>query len=386
LNDDNLGASGMNRRNFLTSAIYSAALLTLPSLPARAQDGSRRIVIGQTADLSGSMQNIGRDYFTGAKLVFDQANAGSGPSFGHIRFVQIDDGGNPATAVANTRQLLEEERADLLFGLTSEACVEAVTTSPAFRASDVCLFAPVTGIDHPGGKGRVVYLRPNYVDEMNTIIGRLTDLSLTRFALIHTSSDSVVAARNAILGGLQGRLTADAILPLALQNGAANIASLIDRMSKAQTQAAIFLGDSITTAQAIKQIRARMPVLFICLSSTVDAVLVRQMLNPRLAQGLMVSRVVPDPDNGIIPVVQDFKRAQKKYLDETLSPAGLEGFIAAQALLSILRKGDNPRNLVFTAQRRVGMLDLGGWKVNLAANRASTRIEIAMISTDGRLI
>jgi len=51
----------MNRRNFLTSAIYSAALLTLPSLPARAQDGSRRIVIGQTADLSGSMQKIGRD-------------------------------------------------------------------------------------------------------------------------------------------------------------------------------------------------------------------------------------------------------------------------------------------------------------------------------------
>ena len=92
MNDDNLGANGMNRRNFLTSAIYSAALLTLPSLPARAQDGSRRIVIGQTADLSGSMQNIGRDYFTGAKLVFDQANAGSGPSFGHIRFVQIDDG------------------------------------------------------------------------------------------------------------------------------------------------------------------------------------------------------------------------------------------------------------------------------------------------------
>lgn len=376
----------MNRRNFLTNATCFAALAALPSLPALAQDGSRRVVIGQTADLSGSMQNIGRDYFTGAKLVFDQTNAGGSTSFGHIRFVQLDDGGDPAAAVANTKKLLEDERADLLFGLTSEACVEAVTTSPVFKASDICLFAPVTGIDHVGGKGRVIYLRPNYVEEINTILGRLTDLSLTRFALIHTTSSSVVAARNAILGGLQGRLPANAIVTLPLQNGASNVASLIDRMNKAQTQAAIFLGDSIATAQAIKQIRAHMPVLFICLSSTVDAVLVRQMLNPQLAQGLMVSRVVPDPDNGIIPVVQDFKRAQKKYLDETLSPAGLEGFIAAQALLSILRKGDNPRNLVATAQRRVGALDLGGWKVNLAANRASSRIEIAMMAADGRLI
>lgn len=358
----------------------------LPAVPAWAQDGGRRqVVIGQSADLSGAMQNIGRDYFTGAKLVFDQFNAGTTGALGHVRFVQIDDGGNPSTTVANVKRLIEDEHADVLFGLTSESCVEAAVNSPAFRNSDIELFAPVTGVDHAGCKGRVVYLRPNSAQEIGTIMGRLAEMSLSRIALVHAVSPSILAARNAIMTGIKGQPYADLISWLPLQDAGANVPAVIAALEKNQTQAAIFLADSINSAQAIKRIRQRLPVLFICLSSTVDSVTVRQMLGPRMAQGLMVSRVVPDPENGVVPVVQEFKRVQKKYMDESLSAAGLEGYIAAQTLLAVLRKADSPRHVVATAQRR-GMLDLGGWKVNLASIRAVGRVEIVMIAADGRMI
>lgn len=374
----------MDRRTFLASTIPALILPTLP-LPALAQDGARRIVIGQTADLSGAMQNIGRDYFTGAKLVFDQANAG-GPTQGRLRFVQVDDGGIPATAAANAKKLIEEEHADVLFGLTSESCVEAVVTSPAFKNSDIELFAPVTGIDHAACKGRAVYLRPSSADEITAVMERMSAMSLTRIALIHSTSPSILVARDAVISSIRSHLNSDAVTTLPLQEGATNVSALISTLEKGNTQAAIFMTDSINASLAIKQIRARMPVLFICLSSTVDAVTVQQMVGPKFAQGLMVSRVVPDPENGLVPIVQEFKRTQKKYLDESLTAAGLEGYIAAQTLLAVLRKSDSPRHLVATAQRRMGVFDLGGWKVDLAAKRAVGRVEIAMFNRDGRLI
>ena len=105
-----------------------------------------------------------------------------------------------------------------------------------------------------------------------------------------------------------------------------------------------------------------------------------------MANGLMVSRVVPDPVNSLTPVATSFQRAMSKYMDEAQTSAGLEGYIAAQALLAVLRKTDNPRQLFSTAQRRVGIFDAGGWKVNFANSRAVEKVEMALLTRDGKLL
>jgi len=376
----------MKRRTFLGGSVAAFSLQLLPSL-ANAQDTTSRkqIIIAQTADLSGGMQNIGRDYFTGAKVAFDQANAGEGTGGRKIKFIQLDDGGDPATASANAKRLIEDERADVLFGLTSESCVEAVANCAAFKNSDIEIFAPVTGIDHLSAKGRVVYLRPSSAEEMISIMDRFTKLSLARLALIHTASPSMIAVRDAAFAGIKERYFE---LPRAytLKDSASNAQALVSAIEKDQIQAAIVMADSISAALLIKQLRPRMPALFICVSSTVDISSLQQIVGQKLAHGLMVSRVVPDPNNGVIPVVTNFKKTLSKYLDEPPTPSGLEGFIAAQTLMAVLRKAENPRHLAGVAQRRVGMLDVGGWKVNLANNRAVDKVEMAMVTRDGKLL
>lgn len=376
----------MNRRAFLGG---SFAALSLPLLSgwAQAQDSTARkqIVIGQTADLSGSMQNIGRDYFTGAKVAFDQANSSDVLGGRRIKFIQLDDGGFPPLAVSNAKRLIEEERVDLLFGLTSESCVEAVANCAAFKNSDIDIFAPVTGIDHAAAKGRVVYLRPSSAEEMMAVMDKFSRLSLSRLAFIHTASPSMIAVRDAAFAGLKERYFT---LPRAyvLKDSASNVTQLVNTIAKDQIQAAVIMTDSISAALLIKQLRPRLPALFVCLGSTVDISSVQEIVGANLAYGLMVSRVVPDPAHGVVPVVTNFKRTLSKYLDETPTPAGLEGFIAAQTLLAVLRKADGTRRLANTAQRRIGMLDIGGWKVNLANHRAVDRVEMAMVTQDGRLI
>lgn len=375
----------MNRREFLGGSIVAS--LCLHPLSALAQDtpGRKSIVIGQSADLSGGMQNIGRDYFTGAKIAFDQANAGDALGGRRIKFIQLDDGGDPAVAVSNAKRLIEEERVDLLFGLTAESCVEAVANSAAFKNSDIELFAPMTGVDHVAAKGRTVYLRPSSAEEMIAVMDKFTRMSLSRLAFVHTASPSMLAVRDAALIGLKERYFE---LPrtYVLKDSAANASAVIAAIEKDQIQAVVMMTDSISAALLMKQLRPRLPALFVCLGSTVDVSSVQQIVGAKLAHGLLVSRVVPDPANGVVPVVTNFKRSLAKYLDETPTPAGLEGFIAAQTLLAVLRKAENPRRLVRVAQTRVGMLDVGGWKVNLANNRAFDHIEMAMVTRDGKLL
>ena len=78
-------------------------------------------------------------------------------------------------------------------------------------------------------------------------------------------------------------------------------------------------------------------------------------------------------------------RAESSF-DEAPTPAGLEGFMAAQTLLALLRRTDNPRRLAGATQRRIGRIDLGGWQADLAAPRAFGRVEVAMLTRNGRLI
>lgn len=375
----------MNRRMFLGSSL--AASFSLLSAPSWAQDsfGRKQIFVGQTADLSGGMQNIGRDYFTGAKLAFDQANANDVLGGRRIKFVSLDDGGSPDRAVANAKRLIEDERADLLFGLTAESCVDAVANCAAFKNSTIEIFAPVSGVDHVAASGRTVYLRPSSAEEMVEILAKFAKLSLMRMAFVHSASPSMLAVRDAALAGLKAR---NLNLPrtYVLKESAGNAQALVSTMASDQTQAVVIMADSISAALLVKQLRPRLPTLFICLGSTVDVSSVQQLVGAQLANGLMVSRVVPDPVNSLIPVVTSFQRTLSKYLDEAPTSAGLEGFIAAQTLLAVLRKADNPRQLVSTAQRRVGVFDAGGWKVNLANNRAVEKVEMAMLTRDGKLL
>lgn len=375
----------MNRRGFLAGSM-AATLLQGLSLGVSAQEpmGRQAIVVGQSVDLSGVMQNIGRDYFTGAKVAFDQLNQGGGIGGRQIRFIQLDDGGDPVRAVVNVRDLIENSRADVLFGLCSEACVEAVSRSEVFRKSDADLFAPLTGSDHAGAKGRVVYLHPGSAEEMVQIMRRLANMALSRLAIIHSDSPSMLAARDAALAGLSGA-GGERPRSYALKDGAGNAAALIQEIAVDKIQAVIVMADAFSIGQLLKPLRQKNPALFICLGSMVDVATVQQIVGPAVANGMMVARAVPDPSNTLIPVVANFKRSLAKYMDEAPTAMSLEGYMAAQALIAVLRKSDT-RHLALNARTRIGTLDLGGWKMELGNARAVDKIQLALLTRDGRFI
>lgn len=373
----------MNRRNFLIrSALATSAAST--SLASFAQK-PREFVVGQSVDLSGSSQNMGRDYFTGAKLAFDQANATGGTAGRKWRFIQLDDGGMPAQSVTNTSRLIYENNADVLFGFTGDECVEAVLAAPEFKASGRLLFAPMSGMSQHRDDGRAIYVRATYAEEIAAMFRLFAEGRMSALTIAHTSGPTRIAIRNAALELLRKRNLPQPGL-VSLKEDGSNAASVAAGIARNPPQAVVILADTIGAALLARELRPRIPGLFIAITSSVDPTALQQILGAELSFGLIVSRVVPNPNNGTERLVREFSRALAKYMDETPTAVSLEGYAAARTLIELTRKYPDA---IGTPQSLQSMrtLDLGGWSLTFGnGERASHYVDTSMITRKGSML
>jgi hypothetical protein len=102
------------------------------------------------------------------------------------------------------------------------------------------------------------------------------------------------------------------------------------------------------------------------------------------------AQVVPDPAKPLIPAVAEHLALMKKYRDEPATQFTLEGYLAAKALVTILRRdGTKPgRANVLAAIRRAREVDVGGFVFDFrpGIERASSYIDLSVLSTKGGLV
>src|SRR3954468_1357803 len=104
----------------LGSFFIGLTALCLPGASCLAQAVTKdAIVIGQSAALSGSQAEFGKDIRDGAVAYFDMVNQQGGVNGRRIQLVSLDDGGSEAKAKENTNALVNEQKAIALFGYIS---------------------------------------------------------------------------------------------------------------------------------------------------------------------------------------------------------------------------------------------------------------------------
>src|SRR6185312_11867340 len=134
----------------------AAALAVLASLPVPAADG--RIVIGESAPLTGSNAELGKDIRDGALAYFRKVNAAGGVHGRPIELVTMDDHNDRKTAGANAVKLVEQQN----------------------------VFAPFTGADAIYHQNPYVFaMRASYADELGKVLEHWGDLGLSRVTVIH---------------------------------------------------------------------------------------------------------------------------------------------------------------------------------------------------------
>lgn len=359
-----------------------AALLLACSFPASARD----IVVGQVVDYNGRYAEASRDFVGGAKTCFDLVNSRGGINGNRIRLQTVDGGVTRESMEAKIRELLDEASADVLFGFVGDDSVDMVSAERELKGGEIALVGPLAG--RVAASENVFFVRPSYDAEVTQIVRYLRTFQITRFAVVKAADEhgagvgaSVERQLTAQKFSLEGSRT--------LGKGTAVQDADVDSVLRAHPQAVILAADSVAAAEFVKRYRPRDPGAMMVGLSTLNHEAMFELLGPQLANGVMITQVVPHPSAGTSPLTREYLSALRKFRDEPPSHVSLEGFIAAKVLVEGLRAaGPAPtRRSIVQAMRKAGRMDLNGFAVNLTREgRDGGAVEMTMIRRNGALL
>ena len=144
-------------------AAFAAAMAGAQAQPSGIN--ANRILIGQSAPLTGINAELGNDIRNGALAYFRKVNEAGGVHGRKIELVSLDDDNKVPRAEANTKKLVEEDGVFALFGYASATLSRPAL--PFVEKHRVPFLAPFTGADPLRVVHKYVYnVRGSYADEL----------------------------------------------------------------------------------------------------------------------------------------------------------------------------------------------------------------------------
>jgi ABC-type branched-subunit amino acid transport system substrate-binding protein len=372
----------MNRRDAIRRVAAVGATL---ALPAFAQNN--RVVLGQSAALTGPAAQLGLQMNAGARIYFNALNAQGGVNGNTIELRVADDGYEPERCKANTDKFIKDDVFGLFGYVGTPTCLAAL---PLVVDAKMPFFGPFTGAEalrDPLHKS-VFHLRASYYDETALIVKQLTSLGLKKIAVFY-QNDAYGKA------GLEG----------------------VTRALKAQNLAPVALGtverNTVDVAQAVKDIAPKMPDAVVQISAYKScAAFIRaarkagyggtffnvsfvgtQALADELgkeANGIMISQVMPFPFSTTTPISREYLEAVRKAGgDAQPNYSSMEGYLSAKVLAEGLKRaGRNPtRESLINGLESIQNADFGGFAVRFGPKDhvASRFVDLSMLTEDGKV-
>ena len=347
------------------------------------------IRVGIVLDQNGINADTGRDYIAGARTWFDHVNATGGVNGRRIQVILKDDEGAPANAVKLTRDLIDQDKVDALFGYVGDDSLSAVAEDARFRASRTVLFAPLSGADIGSAVDAIVFVRPSYKEEVRHAIRHFGQLSVSRFTVVFADNNFGRGLNAEIRTQLSadGRMPiAEVAIPLSL-GGLGNIAR--DVLAQ-KPQVIVVAADTITTAEFVKKVRGLDISAQIVALSTVNHRTLMELVKADFATGTMITQVVPNPLSRVTKLQNDHLNLLAKYRDEPPSHLTLEGFLAAKAFVKLLERTGRELNRASITAAVTGSprYDLDGMTVSFGGknDRGSRFVDIAYLRKSGTML
>ena len=359
------------------AALWLTAGLCL-AFPTLAKD----IVVAQTLDLSG-LSNLGKDFSNGVRTYFDAVNARGGVRGRRLQFVQLDDSGRAADAVANVAKLLLENDVDAIIAPTSEETLLAAAATPRLRASTLLLLGAPTGTDleRAGISARVLPVRASYRDEARVLLDAVKTFSEGTVALVRGDGPDADACVTALREEARARN-----LTFAFDD---NTQKWLQRASSKPTLGAVIIaGDAVGVAPALQHVRKSASMAIVLGFSTVDYRTLIEIAGAT-AKGMLITQTVPPPGKTIHPFQREHRAMMKQYRDELPTQHTLEGYVVARLLVSALERveGEPNSTKVSAALRDVPAIELGPMRVAGRGIGAVNRyVDITAISSKGGLV
>jgi branched-chain amino acid transport system substrate-binding protein len=368
-------------RQTLTTCVLS---LLSGSLLAQVGD----IKLGVVLDQSSLAADVGRDYLAGARTYFDHINTQGGVNGRKITVLVKDDEGDTKKTVELTKQLIEADRVDALFGYVGDAGIAALAEDRSFKNARIALYAPLSGEAVSKVPDTIFYVRPTYRDEARYIVNHFSRLGSSRFAVVASATDF----GNKLTQNIEGEL-AERKLPaagkLVINNDLKNLEAVVKSLAQLGPQVVMVAADTITMAEFLKQFRKLDKGTSVVGFSTVNHRTLLELAKREFAASTMLTQVVPHPDLPATRVQAEHLTLMAKYREEPPSHVTLEGFLAAKAMVTALsRAGSVTRASVLASVSGDRRVDVGGITLVFTAtnDRGSNFVDLAFLRRDGRLV
>jgi branched-chain amino acid transport system substrate-binding protein len=364
---------------------FSFFLLATYLVTAKADD----IRIGSVVDQSGLQSDVSRDYLAGARTYFDQINSQGGINGRKITLVVKDDEGIAANTVKHTRELIEADRVDALFGYVGDDGIQAVAKDEAFKASRITLYAPLSGASVGASPDHIFFVRPTYQDEAKHILQHFSLLGNSNFVIVN----SLDTFGTNMVDELTVQLKSRQLKPVgkfALSARLNNVEAVAREVLKLKPQVVVVAADTIAMAEFLKKFRALDKGINVVGFSTVNHRTLMELAKPEFAAGTMLTQVVPHPQSDGSRLQTEHRAMMKKFRDEPPSHLTLEGFLAAKGLVRALeRAGRNiTRASIATALSGTKQFDLDGMTLVFTpeSDRGSKFVGLAYLRKSGTLV
>lgn len=370
-------------------SLLAALALGLLAAPAWSQGvTARTVVLGQSAPLTGALQAHGEDIRNGALAYLRPLNDAGGVHGRRIELATLDDAGEPARTLANTRRFIDEFKVFALFGYADAGVAREVLD--LVQRSRAPLFGPVTGAAlarQPAG--RVYTVRAGYADEIDAVIGHYAQLGLKRFALLRgddaAGAEYLAAARSAL-----SRRGLGAPVDAALGSGADGVAGLVREAFVADPGVVVFALPQPPAADLVRALKRTGRRAQLVALSPADPARLAQALGADGA-GVVLSQVVPPLVQESLPVVAEYRAAiEAETGRKAYSPASFEAYIAARVFAEAVRRVGPAltRDALLLTLDAMSYHDVGGHAVSYSRTRrqGSERVYLMMLTRDGKLL
>jgi branched-chain amino acid transport system substrate-binding protein len=362
-----------------TRSLWSLVLLfAAVGSPAEAQE---KIVVGQSAPLSGPMADVGRDIRDGAVAIFKKVNDAGGINGRKIELVTLDDANDRKRAAANAKTLIDENNAVVLFGFGSATL--SLDAIPLAEAKGMALLAPQTGSLAIRDKKSVFTTRASYADEIDKIMAYWANYGANKMAVVHY--DDEVGKKNFETVAAKLKAKGQTPLQVSIKRNVKIEPATFDPIFKFEPQVVIVTTqfgpvlDLFTVMQAKGKSYPVSALSFVNPDELASA-------PGGAARGTTVTQVVPSIRGGAVPIVVECRDAVKAT-GSALSYASLESCIAAKVLVEAMQRTAKNvnRQSLYNALENLGKVDVGGFNVTFSkdSHHGSTWTDLSILSRGG---
>ncbi len=347
-----------------------------------------RLVFGQSAAFEGPAAALGLGMREGILAAFDEANRRGGVYERKLHLKSYNDGYEPEKAIANTTRLIEDDKVFALIGEVGTPTSMAV--QPIATNANVPFIGPFTGAGflRDAALTNVVNVRASYDQETEAWIDHLTkDLGITRIAILYQDDSFGRAGLSGVLKAMKKhglKLVAEGTYK---RNTTAVKRALL-AIRRGRPQAIVMVGAYKPCAAFIKLARKiKLNPVFVNISFVGSKALAKAL--GEHGAGVVVTQVVPLPEDATIPIVARYRKALKAAHPEAQAGfVSLEGYIVGRLVIGALEQLGKQvtRKKLLSTIKAVGRFDLDGVVLSYGANdnQGMDRVFLTVIQPDGK--